>query len=186
MKIYSVDEAFEILRDHKITTHKESVRRWLRAGMIKGTSPVSRKEGWHVTEKELNKFIEQRLPETYTTNVAKEVNTTKVVSDEVKEQIRAKMWIELVRKNIFEGFVEIKKSSVRDCIHHKKFSNDLETEVWQRCLENSREYRKPRIFYLLDAFKFEGQRLILDKNFESLEEQVVFPIIEYVQTNRTR
>lgn len=184
MKIYSVDEAFEILRDHKITTHKESVRRWLRTGMINGTSPVSRKEGWHVTEKELNKFIEQRLPETYTTNIAKEVNTTNVVIVEVKEQIRAEMWIELVGKNIFEGFVEIKKSSVRDCIHHKKYSKELETEVWQRCLENSREYRNPRVFYLLDAFKFEGKRLMLDKSFESLEEQVMFPIIEYVRAKR--
>jgi hypothetical protein len=185
MKIYSVDEAFEILRDHKITTHKESVRRWFRAGMIKGISPVSRKEGWHVTEKELNKFIQQRLPENFTTNVVKGVNTTNVVSDEVKEQIRAKMWMELVRKNIFEGFVEIKKSSVRDCIHHKKYSKELETEVWQLCLENSREYHKPRVFYLLDAFKFEGERLMLDKNFELLEEQLMFPIIEYVRAKRT-
>src|SRR3954453_12109092 len=170
MKTYNVDEAFEILKENKITTHKESIRRWLRTGVMKGISPTSRKEGWQIPERELREFIQQRLPESYTIMVAKEINddhTTSVINGEVKDQIRTEMWKELARKNLFEGFIEIKKSLVQECIQHKKYSKELENEVWQRCISNSREYSKPRIPYLLEAFKFEGQRLLLDKNFES-------------------
>jgi hypothetical protein len=187
MKTYNVDEAFEILKENKITTHKESIRRWLRTGVMKGIAPTSRKEGWQIPERELREFIQQRLPESYTTMVAKEVNddhTTSVVNGEMKDQIRAEMWKEIARKNLFEGFIEIKKSLVRECIQHKKYSKELENEVWQRCISNSREYSKPRIPYLLEAFKFEGQRFLLDKSFESLEEQIMFSIIEYVRKNR--
>lgn len=88
MKTYTVDEAFEILKANKITKHKESVRRWLRQGVIKGIAPISKKEGWTITENELHKFMQQRLPDSYTTTVAKEVNgnnTTNVINDEMKE-----------------------------------------------------------------------------------------------------
>jgi hypothetical protein len=189
VKTYNVDEAFEILKENKITTHKESIRRWLRTGVLKGIAPTSRKEGWQIPKRELREFIQQRLPESYTKIVVKEINddyTTNVVTDQVKDQIRAEMWRELARKNLFEGFIEIKKSLVRECIQHKKYSKQLENEVWQRCISNSREYSKPRIPYLLEAFKFEGQRLLLDKNFESLDEQIVFSIIEYVRKIQLR
>ncbi len=53
-------------------------------------------------------------------------------------------------------------------------------------IANSRAYKKPRIFYLLEAFGFEGKRLLLDKNFEDLEEQVIFAIIEYVRLSGSR
>jgi hypothetical protein len=49
---------------------------------------------------------------------------------------------------------------------------------------NSRAYKKPRVSYLLEAFGFEGKRLLLDRNFSSLEEQVIFSIIEYVRRSR--
>lgn len=68
------------------------------------------------------------------------------------------MWRELDKKNLFEGFIEIKKSLVRECIQHIKYSKELENEVWQR--------------------------LLLDKNFEALEEQIMFSMIEYVRNNR--
>jgi hypothetical protein len=177
MKTYNVDEAFEILKVNKITTNKESVRRWLRQGVIKGIAPASRKEGWTITESELQEFIQQRLPKTYTTSV---------VNEEVKDQIRTEMWMELAKKNIFEGSVEIKKSLVRECIQHRRYSKELEEKVWKQCIENSREYSKPRVFYLLEAFRFDGQRLLLDKNFESLDEQIVFSIIEYVRKIQLR
>ena len=38
MKTYNVDEAFEILKENKTTTHKESIRRWLRTGVMKGVA----------------------------------------------------------------------------------------------------------------------------------------------------
>lgn len=185
MKTYNVEEAFERLKACKVTTNKESVRRWLRQGVIKGIAPSSRKEGWKISQKELDLFIQQRVPDDYTTNVVKKSNTTCVAKKEVKEQIRADMWIELVNKNIWEGYVEIKKSAIRACIEHRKYSKELEIAVWQACEENSREYRKPRVSYLLEAFRFKGKRLLLDKNFESIEEQVIFPIIEEVrQSNK--
>ena len=189
MKTYNVDEAFEILKENKITTHKESIRRWLRTGVMKGIAPNSRKEGWQIPERELREFIQQRLPESYTTMIAKGINddhTTSVVNDEVKDQIRTEMWMELAKKNIFEGSVEIKKSLVRECIQHRRYSKELEEKIWQQCIENSREYSKPRVFYLLEAFRFNGQRLLLDKDFEALDEQIVFSIIEYVRKIQLR
>ena len=95
MKTYNVDETFEILKENKITTHKESIRRWLRTGVMKGISPTSRKEGCRIPERELREFIQQRLPESYTTMIAKEIDddhTTSILNDEVKDQIRAEMW----------------------------------------------------------------------------------------------
>ena len=93
---------------------------------------------------------------------------------------------ELARKNLFEGFIEIKKSLVRECIQHKKYSKELENQVWQRCVENSKAYKKPRISYLLEAFAFEEQRLMLDKSFELLEEQILFPVIEHVRVREAK
>jgi hypothetical protein len=178
--MYSVDEVFELLKTYKITTHKESIRRWLRQGDLKGIAPSSRKEGWLIPKKALDDFLQQRLPEDYTTSVAKESNTT-IVEKEIKERIRADMWIELATKNIWEGYVELKKKRIHSCIRHRNDSKDLEAAVWQACEANSRAYSKPRVFYLLEAFGFEGKRLLLDKNFEDLEEQVIFAIIEHVR-----
>jgi hypothetical protein len=69
MKMYSVDEVLEILKTYKITTHKESVRRWLRQDVIKGIAPSSRKEGWQIPKEALDDFVQQRLPNFYTTVV---------------------------------------------------------------------------------------------------------------------
>ena len=176
MKMYSVQEAFEILKENKITSNIESVRRWLRQGKIKGIAPKSRKDGWKILESDLQNFMKERLPDTQ--------NTTNVVTKEIEEQIRAKMWNEIARRNIFEGFIEIKKSMLHECIKHRRYSKDLEREVWERCVNNSRAYSKPRVFYLLDAFRFEGQRIKMDENYGTLEEQILFPIIEYVRKNR--
>lgn len=183
MKMYNVEEAFELLKANKITTHKESVRRWLRKGIIKGMAPASKKEGWKIPENELNKFIQQRLPDSYTTNLVKKeskYNATNV-ENEIKEQARAEMWLEIVQRNIWEGYIEVKKSLIRECIQHKRYSKDLEEKVWKFCEANSKAYKKPRINYLLEAFSFDGKRLLMDKNFESLEEQIIFPVIEYIR-----
>lgn len=99
---------------------------------------------------------------------------------------RSIMWWELVRKNIFEGYVEIKKSVLHDCIEYRRYSKELANEVWERCINSSKEYSKPRVSYLLEAFRFEGKRLLMDKNFESMEEQIIFSVIEYVRTNRIK
>lgn len=171
MKVYGVNEVYEILKQNKITSNIESVRRWLREGAIEGIAPRSRKEGWKVTEDALHDFLANRLP-----------NTTNDVL--TKEEVRAEMWYELVRKNIWEGYIEIKKSQLNECINHMRGSDDLKEEVWNRCVENSSAYSKPRVSYLLEAFGFEGKRLLLDKNYESLEEQALFSIIEYVKKHK--
>jgi hypothetical protein len=185
MIMYSVDEVFELLKTYKITTHKESVRRWLRQGLIRGIAPSSRKEGWKIPQEELNRFVKQRLPDVNTTNVSKESSDSNetFVAKEVKERIRAEMWLELANKNIWEGHVELKKSRIRECIQHKHYSKELEAKVWKACEENSRAYSKPRVFYLLEAFGFGQKRLLLDKSYEDLEEQVIFAIIEHVRAS---
>lgn len=187
MDMYKVDEVFELLKTYKITTHKESVRRWLRQGDLKGIAPSSRKEGWQIPKKALDDFLQQRLPEGYTTDVAKETkqSNTIIVVNEEEQRIRAKMWMELANKNIWEGHVELRKTQIHECIQHRHYSKEFETEVWQRCVANSRAYKKPRVFYLLDAFRFEGKRLLLDKNFADLEEQVIFAIIENVRISHS-
>ncbi|MBV7509151.1 hypothetical protein KW850_28650 [Bacillus sp. sid0103] len=154
---------FELLKTYKITTQKESIRRWLRQGDLKGIAPSSRKEGWQIPKEALDDFLQQRLPEGYTTDVAKESNTT-IVEKEVEERIRAEMWIELANKNMWEGHVELKKTRIHECIQHRHYSKEFEAVVWQQCVANSRAYKKPRVFYLLEAFGFEGKRLLLDKN----------------------
>jgi hypothetical protein len=57
MKMYSVDEAFERLKHYKITTHKESVRRWLRQGVIEAKPPASRKVGWMIPEEAISYLL---------------------------------------------------------------------------------------------------------------------------------
>jgi len=163
MSFYTVQEVFDILKEKKITTHMESVRRWLREGTMEGIPPVSRKEGWKVSKESLDRFLAKRLPSSITTNDVKENNTTKVVTN--KEQIRAEMWRELAQKNIWEGYIEIKKKQLHDCIQHYRYSKQLEEHVWKRCAANSPAYKKPRVSYLLEAFRFEGKRLLLDQRF---------------------
>ena len=182
--MHSVEEAFELLKLNKITTNKESVRRWLRQGVIKGIAPSSKKEGWIIPEDNLNEFIRSRLPDSYATNDVKETNATNVVKGEIEKGTRAEMWFELAKKGIWEGFIEIKKSQIRECVRHRKYPEELAEKVWEACVNNSKAYKKPRVTYLLEAFAFGGKRLFLDKKFESLEEQIVFPLIEYVRKSK--
>lgn len=61
MTTYSVQEVFKKLQALKITSNEESVRRWLRTGKLKGYQH-SKKQGWRITEADLQYFIDQRLP----------------------------------------------------------------------------------------------------------------------------
>lgn len=58
---YTVNEIFEVLKEYKVTSNVESVRRWLRDGTIKGIAPTSRKEGWKVTQTALDAFLTDRV-----------------------------------------------------------------------------------------------------------------------------
>ena len=103
-------------------------------------------------------------------------------SNQNQNDERSLMWWELMKKNIFEGYIEIKESQVKECIQHWKYPNELKVEVWQRCKDNSKAqgYKKVGVKYLLDSFLFEGNQLQLNRSFESIEEQIIFAIIHYV------
>lgn len=179
-RLYTVQEVFEVLQTNKITSHIESVRRWLRQGKIEGVAPVRKKDGWKVTQSALDRFLAERLPENLiTTNDVKENNETNVVID--RESIRAEMWYQITSKNIWEGYIPIKRSLLKEAAEHRYYTPELVEKVWERCVANSSTYKQPRISYLLDAFSFEGERVLLDKNFTSLEEQIVYALIEHVK-----
>ncbi|MFZ0369232.1 MAG: hypothetical protein WAM07_06510 [Halobacillus sp.] len=179
MEQYTVDQALEKLKQYKITTHKESLRRWLRNGTIKGVEPATRKDGWRINKDDLWSFIEERtlineMQESNTTNVAKE--------DDVREFYRAEMWWEIARKNMFEGSVEVKKTDVRSCIKQKNYSEKFEIYIWNRITEHTWQ-ATPRIFYLHDAFLFSSQRIKMDTNYKERKEQILFALIEYLRNN---
>lgn len=178
MKTYNVNQAFELLKEYKITTHKESVRRWLRIGTLKGEAPLCRKEGWKISEKDLWDFIHARLPEKI--HSFSKPNTTNVLLDEQKESIRAEMWWEIVNQNVFADFIEIKKSRLRECINHNRQSTKFAEYVWSD-IKSKSWYAQPRIPYLLDAFLYDGKRIKFDESYESLEEKIIFPLIEYIR-----
>lgn len=210
-RIYTVEQLFEVLEGYKITSNIESVRRWLRNGTIEGIAPTSRKVGWKVTQSALDAFLKERLPKkAITTNITKEDNTTDVaLSGEVaklKEQlsiaqsklhqsrereiqtidrdaIRAQMWREITSKNIWEGYVSIKRSMLKAAAEHRYYTPELIEKVWERLTTDSsnRGYKQPRVSYLLDAFSFDGERVLMDNSFASLEEQVVYALIEHVK-----
>ena|SRR5690625_231728 len=170
VKYYNVNEAFKILEGYKITSHQESVRRWLRNGTIKGIQSKSRKKGWLIKESDLFDFIHTRIP------------NNKTGLD--KETIRAEMWWELANKYIFEDFIEPKKKQVQHCMEHLRMSKDFEKYVWKRISDQKLGYRTPRIPYLLDAFFFEGKRILLDDNYGVLEDQILFALIEVLRKEK--
>ena len=174
INMYTIETAFELLKSYKITSHKESIRRWLREGKIKGVPPTSRKEGWMIKEEDLFTFIRSKMPEdnVYSLNAWQHIHS---------KRIRTDMWWELIRKNIFEGFLEIKKSQVKECIEHMGFSKEFEKKAWEIIEQHKRGYATPRIPYLLEAALFEDQRIVLDQDYEIKEEQILYPILEYIR-----
>ena len=171
MTMYSVQQAFQKLRALKITSNEESVRRWLRAGKLKGYQN-SKKQGWRIREADLEHFIDQRLPVFHTTTVVNE------------EAIREQMWYEIVQRNIFEGFVEVKKSRLKECIEHKGYSKDFFIYCWEQLTQQNRHYAVPRVPYLLDAFLYDSKRIKMDHYYELLEEKVLFALIEYLRLQK--
>jgi hypothetical protein len=181
MKHYDVAEAFKILKENKITTNMESVRRWLRLGTIKGIEPASRKEGWLIREDDLHAFILSRLPE----GIASiPINTTNDAKEQDKEVVRSEMWWELVHKYIFEGYIEPKKAQVRECIEHNGQSKELGAYVWRAISQHKMGYANPHIPYLLDAFLFNGQRIRLDQDYEPFEEKVLYALVEHLRQEK--
>ena len=157
MTTYSVQEAFQKLRALKITSNEESVRRWLRTGKLKGYQQ-NKKQGWRITETDLQHFIDQRLP-AFCAVEEQSVNTTIVVKEEA---IREQMWFEIVQRNIFEGYVDVKKSRLKECIEHKHYSKEFFVYCWDELMQQNRNHAIPRVSYLLDAFLYDSKRIKMD------------------------
>lgn len=182
MKQYTVEEALTLFIRYKITSHKETIRRWLRGGILQGTPPTSRKEGWTIQEDHLFSFIKNRVPDKET---MASFNTTSDAKKVNEEEIRATMWWEIVRKNIFEDFIDVKKTRVRECIEHNRHSKAFETHVWDEILKNKGGYATPRIPYLLDFFLFGGERIPMDQHYDNVEDKILFALIEHLRKKRT-
>ena len=181
MTTYSVQEVFKKLQALKITSNEESVRRWLRTGKLKGYQQ-SKKQGWRITEEDLQHFIDQRLP-AFDARQERSINTTMVVKEEA---IREQMWFEIVQRNIFEGYVEVKKSRLKECIEHKHYSKDFFMYCWDQLTQQHRHHTVPRVPYLLDAFLYDSNRIKMDHHYELLEEKVLFALIEYLRIQKVR
>lgn len=181
--MYTVEDAFNLLKSYKITTHMESVRRWLREGKIKGVPPKSRKEGWLIQEDDLMHFIQRRMPDDIPVDSS---NTTNDVKETDRDAIRSEMWWELVRKNIFEDLLEVKKAHVRDAVAHMELSKAFEDYAWENIQKHKRGYASPRIPYILDAALFDGQRIMLDTSYESKNEQIIFAVLEYLRQKKVK
>lgn len=100
-----------------------------------------------------------------------------------RDEIRAQMWREITSKNIWEGYVPVKRSMLKAAAEHRYYTPELIEKVWERLTTDSsnRGYKQPRVSYLLDAFSFEGERVLMDKSFASTEEQIVYALIEHVK-----
>jgi hypothetical protein len=173
MTTYSVNEVFKRLKALKITSNEESVRRWLRTGKLKGYQN-SKKQGWQIRQEDLQQFIDERMPNFNATNVV------------LKEAIREQMWYQIVHRNIFEGFIDIKKSRLKDCIEHKRYSKDFFTYCWDQLSQKNQGSAVPRVPYLLDAFLYDSKRIKMDNTYELLEEKVIFALIEYLRVQKVK
>ena len=186
MTVYELDELFAILERNKITTNKESVRRWLRQGKIDGTKGAGpKRNGWQVTEEALNRFLAERLPAGFPEQ-PKDDATSVVLSEAEKEQFRKEGQQELLNqlaaKNIWEGRFIFKKKWVNECLDHRRIENrETRNYILNRILEHKGGYATPGVVYVLDTFKFDGERLKFDPDFGSLEEQITFALIEHLR-----
>lgn len=84
-------------------------------------------------------------------------------------KIREEMWWELVSKNIFEGFFDLNKKHVQDCVEHLIMSKEFENYVWEKVSQHKMGYATARVNYLLDAFQYDDERILMNRNYEVLE-----------------
>ena len=188
MKSYSVEEAFLILRHNRITSNKESLKRWLRQGKLlgeKGGGP--KKNGWIIQEKDLRTFIQERLPEGLSLSTSLMPTEHSSCSAEDMEAYRAEgrldMWRQITSLNIWQGRFEFKKRFVEECIQHLRIENrDLHQYIMDSMLSHKKGYAKPGVLYLLDKCKFDGHILDFALQYGGIDEQITFSVIDYLRT----
>jgi len=59
MTIYSVRDAFQLLKERGIARDKQEVRKWLNAGYIQADPPENRRIGWKIRADALQTFIQR-------------------------------------------------------------------------------------------------------------------------------
>lgn len=65
--MYTVKEAFDILRGYGLTNNFRVFRRWIQEGrieVVKPENPSSFKEGYRISKQALEQYIEEKAPET--------------------------------------------------------------------------------------------------------------------------
>ena len=77
----NVDQAFEILKENRLTENIQTVRRWIRNGEIKAHITNNRKAGYIINEDDLNYFISSRNP------LSKEINRLNSKIRELEETL---------------------------------------------------------------------------------------------------
>ena len=198
--MYTIDEAFEILSKNKLTTHKETVRNWVRKGVIQAEPLESRKKGYRISEAALEQFIRERMPEgweMYPESVTGDSRDVVKNEDEapyhaeidveaIKEQGRIEMWNRVAGRWLWEGHLEITRTMIRNAIEHRGHSKEFGQFVWERYLKDSAPRKRPRVLYLVDAFLFEGERVPFDQDFGIKEEQIMHALIEHVRVKKRR
>lgn len=184
--MYELEELFDILKRNKITTNKESVRRWLRQGKIAGTKGAGpKKNGWQVSEEALVSFLKDRLPDNVESPPVENTTIVEITEDEqeqLREEGRQDILTRLAANHIWEGRFVFKKKFITDCLDHRRLENrSLRAYILTRILEHKRGHATPGVVYILDTFDFEGNRLNFDSDFSGREEQIVFSLIEYLR-----
>lgn len=196
--MYTVDQAFEILSAYKVTTHKETVRNWIRKGIIQAEPLESRKKGYRVSEEALRTFLSDRLPEDWELfgplaenpeqSVEKDEKNvpryTELEVEAIKEQVREEIWFTLMDKFIFERYFVLKKSDIKAAIQHRRHSKEFGDFVWERCSKHKLGFATPRVLYLFGYFQFEGERIPFDRDFGELDEQIIYALIERIRIKR--
>ena len=188
MKAYSVEEAFLVLQHNKITSNKESLKRWLRQGKLlgeKGGGP--KKNGWIIQEKDLRAFIQERLPEGLSLSTILMTTENPSCSVEEMESYRAEgrldMWQQITSLNIWQGRFEFKKRFVEECILHLRIENrEVHQYIMDSMLSHKKGYSKPGVLYLLDKCQFDGHILDFALQYGGIDEQITFSVIDYLRT----
>lgn len=119
---YSVSEAFDILKQENMTKSVQVLRRWLRTGELKGKC-TSRKEGWRITETDLQTFIDTRKGN---------IKITKEALDDAYDKGYKQGHIDTVRRLIARGFgesVTIHKSALRYYVERDISSKERQREI---------------------------------------------------------
>ena len=111
--MYTVEDAFEILKDYGFTRDIQGVRRWIRGGQIKAEPLYRRNDGYLISDEALFAFIEERAPGIV--KLMKENENLMIENSKLKKVLASN----------FEGF--------RDITHDAVGDNDLINEYQSMC-----------------------------------------------------